>query len=291
MPAKSPRTIGVVVKRNRRRAVSLARDVVRWLEKRGKRVWLDPDAAAALSLPNGIEKAQMMAKADLVVVLGGDGTLLSVARHAGRREVPIVGVNLGGLGFLTDVRPEEVFEALERVLQGAYRIEHRATLRCAVVREGKVIRRFQALNDVVINKGALARIIDLDTEVDGEPLTSFRADGLILATPTGSTAYSLSAGGPVVDPSLGVILVSPICPHTLTNRPIALPDRACVRVTVRASREDEEVVLTVDGQEMMPLDTEDVVEVRRSRNRVALVRSPAQSFYKLLRTKLRWGER
>jgi NAD+ kinase len=230
-----------------------------------------------------------MGRADLVVVLGGDGTLLSVARHSGSRRVPVLGVNLGGLGFLTDVRPEEAFQALERVLAGHYRLEHRSMLEAAVVRGGKALRRFQALNDVVINKGALARILDLETSVDGVALCTYKADGLILSTPTGSTAYSLSAGGAIVEPSVGVLLISPICPHTLTQRPIVLPERVHVRVSVCSP--DEDVALTIDGQEGMKLANDDVVTVRPAKHRVHLVRSPTHSFFELLRTKLRWGER
>ncbi len=283
------KTIGIVAKRNRRKALLLARKIVPWLRRRGRTVLLEADAAEALGLPDGVSKQEMMKRADLVVVLGGDGTFLSVARLANARGVPILGVNLGGLGFLTDVRPDEVFPVLQRVLGGHYHVERRTSLAAAVIRDGKIIRRFQALNDVVINKGALARIIDLDASVNGEPLCTFKADGLILSTPTGSTAYSLSAGGPIVEPSVGVLLVSPICPHTLTNRPIVLPDRERVRVRLRAS--DEDVVLTVDGQEGMQLASGDIIEVRRSPHRVALARSPARTFFDVLRTKLRWGER
>jgi NAD+ kinase len=283
------KTIGIVAKRSRRRAQALCREAASWLRRRGCEVLVDVETAEDLGLADGVTKQELVERADLILVLGGDGTLLSVARLSGRREVPILGVNLGGLGFLTDVRPEEIFETLGDVLAGRFHVEHRTTLAAAVGRGGKAVRRFQALNDVVINKGALARIIELETSVDGEPLSTFRADGLIIATPTGSTAYSLSAGGPIADPAIGVLLVSPICPHTLTNRPIVLPDRARVRVAVRAS--DPEVVLTIDGQEGMPLRDGDVVEVRRSRNRVALVRSPRHSFFELLRTRLGWGER
>lgn len=283
------KTIGIVAKRNRRKALTLALKIASWLRRRGRDVLLDVEAAEAAGLSDGVDKKEIMSRADLVVVLGGDGTFLSVARLATAREVPILGVNIGGLGFLTDVKPEEVFSALARVLRGRYHVERRTILRAVVIRGGKTIRRFQALNDVVINKGALARIIDLETSIDGEPLCTFKADGLILSTPTGSTAYSLSAGGPIVDPSVGVLLVSPICPHTLTNRPIVLPDRERVRVAIRAS--DEDVVLTVDGQEGMELATGDVVEVRRSPNRVRLVRSPERTFFQVLRTKLSWGER
>jgi len=188
------KNIGIVVKRNRREALVLARRLFTWLRRRRRTVLLEAEAARALRLPGGVTKPAMMARADLVVVLGGDGTLLSVARHSGARRVPVLGVNLGGLGFLTDVRPDEVFPALERVLAGHYRLERRCMLDASVVRSGKVVRRFQALNDVVINKGALARILDLETSVDGVALCTYKADGLIVATPTGSTAYSLSAG-------------------------------------------------------------------------------------------------
>jgi NAD+ kinase len=281
--------IGIVAKRNRPAALALARRLATWLRRRRHAVLLEAELATALGVRGGVGKHDMMRRADLVVVLGGDGTLLSVARHSGARRVPLVGVNMGGLGFLTDVRPEEVFQALDRVLAGHYHLERRSMLEAAVVRGGKVLRRFQALNDVVINKGALARILDLQTSVDDVPLCTYKADGLILSTPTGSTAYSLSAGGAIVEPSVGVMLVSPICPHTLTQRPIVLPERSHVRVAVRSP--DEDVVLTIDGQEGMKLATDDVVAVSAAKHRAHLVRSPTHSFSELLRTKLRWGER
>ena len=281
--------IGIVAKRNRAAALTLARRLVTWLRRRRRTVLLDDELATALGLRGGVSKPEMMRRADLVVVLGGDGTLLSVARHSGARRVPVLGVNMGGLGFLTDVRPEEVFPALDRVLAGRYRLERRTMLQTSVVRAGKVLRTFQALNDVVINKGALARILDLQTSVDDVPLCTYKADGLVLSTPTGSTAYSLSAGGAIVEPSVGVLLVSPICPHTLTQRPIVLPERSRVRVAVCSP--DEDVVLTIDGQEGMKLATDDVVVVCAAKHRAHLVRSPAHSFFELLRSKLRWGER
>ncbi len=283
------KNIGIVAKRNQPKAVALARRLVTWLRRKRRTVLLEAEVAKALRLADGVSKQEMMARADLVIVLGGDGTLLSVARHSGARRVPVLGVNLGGLGFLTDVRPEEIFPALERVFGGQYQLEQRSMLEAAAMRNGKVVQRFQALNDVVINKGALARILDLETSVDGTPICTYKADGLIVATPTGSTAYSLSAGGAIVEPSVGVVLVSPICPHTLTQRPIVLPGRSHLRIAVRSP--DEDVVLTVDGQEGMKLANNDVVEVRASKNRVLLVRSPTHSFFELLRTKLRWGER
>ena len=281
--------IGIVAKRNRPPALRLARKLTMWLRRRRRTVLLENEAATALRLAGGVTKQEMMKRADLVIVLGGDGTLLSVARHSGPRRVPVLGINMGGLGFLTDVRPEEAFQAIERVLAGHYRLERRSMLDTCVMRGGKPLRRFQALNDVVINKGALARILDLETSVDGVPLCTYKADGLILSTPTGSTAYSLSAGGAIVEPSIGVLLILPICPHTLTQRPIVLPERSHVRIAVCSP--DEDVVLTIDGQEGMELATDDVVAVRPAKHRVHLVRSPEHSFFELLRTKLRWGER
>ena len=283
------KSIGIVVKRGRPEALALARKLVGWLRRRKRTVLLDADAAAVLSIEGGVGKQEMMAKADLVIVLGGDGTLLAIARHSGPRGVPVLGVNLGGLGFLTDVKPGEVFKALEKVLAGKFKVERRSMLAASVIRDRRVIRRFQALNDMVINKGALARILDLETSVDGVPLCTYKADGLIFSTPTGSTAYSLSAGGAIIEPSVGVVHVAPICPHTLTQRPIVLGDRARIRVTVRSP--DEDIVLTVDGQEGMKLASEDVIEIRRAKNQVVLLRSPTHDFFELLRTKLRWGER
>ncbi len=283
------KVIGIVAKRNRSEAADLARRLSTWLRRRRREVLLDEELAATLGVPGGVSKSELMRRSDLVVVLGGDGTLLSVARHSVVRPAPVLGVNLGGLGFLTDVRPDEVFPALERVLAGKFRREPRLMIEAVVVRGEEVVQRFHALNDVVINKGALARVLDLTTWVDGIPLCTYKADGLILATPTGSTAYALSAGGAIVEPSVSVLTIAPICPHTLTQRPIVLPARSQVRVSV--SSPDEEVVLTVDGQEGMALQNDDVIEVSRSRRHALLVRSPAHSFFELLRTKLRWGER
>jgi NAD+ kinase len=280
---------GLVAKLQGRKPLRLAREVLTWLRRRRREVLVESDLAHALGVPPGTSRQDIMRRADVVVVLGGDGTLLGVARLTGARRVSILGVNLGGLGFLTETRPEEVFVALEALLRGEYATERRSKLDVEVRRGGKTLRRFSAFNDAVINKGALARIIYLETSVDDEPLATFRADGLILSTPTGSTAYSLSAGGPIVEPSLGVILVSPICPHTLTNRPLVLDDRSRVRVAIRAS--DEDVLLTVDGQEGMPLASDDVVQVARSRHSVSLVRLRSRTYFEVLRAKLGWGER
>jgi len=283
------RCVGVVVKRGREQAIELARELVAWFGERRMEVLAEPDVVASLMSATAAPKQEMIDRADLIVVLGGDGTLLSVARLMQARSVPILGVNLGGLGFLTAVTVDELFPMLERVLAGRHQVDQRMMLSVELIRAGAVIERRQALNEAVITKGALGRIIDLDTNVDGQHVCVYKADGLIVTTPTGSTAYSLSAGGPIIHPSVGVMALSPICPHTLTNRPMVLPDTAVVRVLVHSP--DEEVVLTLDGQDGVRLQTEDIVEVRKGHNVVTLIQSGTRSYFDVLRNKLRWGER
>jgi NAD+ kinase len=282
-------TIGLVIKKNKSETIALGRELATWLQARGKTIMPEDQTSQELGFDKGWRKVEIMQQADLVLVLGGDGTLLSVARRASKREVPILGVNLGGLGFLTETTTGELFSTLERVLAGEYEIERRSLLEVVLVREGERVSAFQVLNDVVINKGALARIIDLETWVDDQYLCTYKADGLIVATPTGSTAYSLAAGGPIIDPAVGVVVLTPICPHTLTNRPIVLPDHANIQVVLRTA--DEDVILTLDGQEGQPLRVGDTVGVKRSGITVSLIRSPNRTFFDVLRSKLRWGER
>lgn len=280
--------IGIIAK-PRPEAQAILQELLPWLRRRGKEVILDRDTAALAGLAEGIEKAAIPASADLLMVLGGDGTLLSVARFVGSREVPILGVNLGGLGFLTEVTLAELYPTLQVVLEGDFKVSRRITLLAAVRREGERIAEHTVFNDAVINKAALARIVNLETYVDGEYVATFRADGLILSTPTGSTAYSLSAGGPIVYPSLDVLILTPICPHMLTNRPLVLPGDVTVEVFLASGQED--VYLTLDGQEGLPLRHRDVVEVKRSGRIITLIKSPKKTYYELLRSKLKWGER
>jgi NAD+ kinase len=284
------RQVGVALKPNKPEAGAVVRDLLTWLRQRDREVLLDPAAAAAC--PNcgpGLSRAVMVAEADVVVVLGGDGTILSVARLMGARQVPILGVNLGGLGFLTEVTLPELFPALEAVLRDECAVSHRRMLAAEVRRAGERVGEYEALNDIVITKTAPSRIVELETFVNGEYVATYRADGLIIATPTGSTAYCLSAGGPILYPTLPALVVIPICPHTLTNRPLVLPDGARVEVVQRSVGED--VHLTVDGQVDVQLQHRDTVVVGRSAHSVTLVKSPKLNYFELLRTKLRWGER
>jgi NAD+ kinase len=280
------RTVGLVVKRDRPRASRLARRMAAALRRR--RVAVLADEEAGLEGVAACSKDALARAADLIVVLGGDGTLLSIARRAQAR-VPILGVNMGELGFLTEVTESEAMPMLARVLAGRYELDRRMTVEGELVRAGQSRRRFRVLNDVVVSNGARARIVEFAVVVDGLPFADYRADGVIIATPTGSTAYSLSAGGPIVEPTVQVLLLCPISPHTLTNRPVVLRPDAVVEITVAAGQQD--VVLTLDGQEGLPLAGGDRVLVRRGRSPVSLVRSPNRTYYDVLRSKLGWGTR
>ena len=280
----------MVVKRDQPKALARGRELIAWLTQRGLSPLIDADVAVELHNGTGVSKREMTATADLIVVLGGDGTLLSIARCIQERPVPVLGVNLGGLGFLTAVTSDELFAVLADVLDGKFTVDRRMTLTASLRRGGNCLATFQALNDVVVTKGALARIIDLETCVDGDHVATYKADGLIVSTPTGSTAYAMSAGGPIVYPSLGVMVLSPICPHTLTNRPMVLPETSVVRVTVR-SHGQQDVVLTIDGQDNSQLLPDDEIEIRKGASIVPLIQSPARRYFDVLRQKLRWGER
>ena len=282
------RCIGVAIKADAPRAVAAAGKLRAWLDGRGVETLFDAAAAAAVG-EIGPSRAELANRCDLIAVLGGDGTFLAVAREVGGRRVPLLGVNLGTLGFLAEVSVDEVEGALERVLAGEMRVEKRMRLAVQVLREGRPPQLHLALNDVVITKGAISRLIDLATEADGHFVTEYHADGLIVSTPTGSTAYSLSAAGPILLPDVEAFVLTPICPHTLTQRPIVLPDRAVL--DIRVARPDEEVQLTIDGQESTSLLEGDRVRVERSRDSVLLVTFEDRSHFDVLRTKLRWGAR
>lgn len=281
--------IGVFAKRHHKDAVRLAEEVVAWLAERKIEVFVDELLAEAMSGMQGYQGQEIPPLVDMVVVLGGDGTLLSVARLVGDLRTPILGVNLGSLGFLTEITRPELFPMLEQVVEGNFTVSERMRLLAVIRRNGEEVARYRVLNDVVINKGALARIIDMETWVDDNYLTTFKADGLIVSTPTGSTGYSLAAGGPIIYPGNHCHLISPICAHTLTNRPIVVSDEAMIRIEVKSHNED--VVLTADGQEGMPLKGGDIVELRKSNHCTLLIKSPSKDYFQVLRTKLRWGER
>lgn len=280
------RRIGLVAKPGSREAIVTTREVVDWLHRRGCEVVVDHATAAAL--PPGVAPGGELPAAglDLVVVLGGDGTLLSVARLMGGG-APLFGVNLGRLGFLTEVGRAELYPSLVEVLAGHYGIEERGMADVDLLTASGESRSYRALNDAVIAKSAVARIIELSVAIDGQAVTRYRADGLIVSTPTGSTAYNLSAGGPILHPGLGVTVIAPICPHTLTLRPIVVPDVAEVEVVLETSQ--ELVHLTVDGQEGADLAVGDRVRYRRSTVTARLVRVTRRTFWETLRGKLGWG--
>jgi len=281
--------IGIFAKRHHKDAVRLAEEVVAWLIERKIEVFVDEPLADAMSDMRGYPGQDIPPLVDMVVVLGGDGTLLSVARLVGDLRTPILGVNLGSLGFLTEITRSELFPMLEQVTRGDFTVSERMRLLAIIRRNGEEVTRYRVLNDVVINKGALARIIDMEAWVDDDYLTTFKADGLIVSTPTGSTGYNLAAGGPIVYPGNHCHVISPICAHTLTNRPIVVSDDATIRIEVKSH--DEDVVFTADGQEGMPLQGGDIVELRKSNHSTLLIKSPSKDYFKVLRTKLRWGER
>lgn len=272
--------IRLVVKNNPY-ACQEALKVKDWLEKeKGFQVyWDEKEEPLDLELPQK--------PLDLVVVLGGDGTLLKAVRLYGTLEAPILGVNLGGLGFLTEIALDELRLLFEKILAGDYQTEPRMVLSARIIRDGEDHPTVSFLNDVVINKGALARIIDLETSIDGQFLTSYRGDGLIVATPTGSTAYNLAAGGPILHPSLKTIILTPICPFTLTNRPIIVQDNAVI--DIRLGSKAKEVWLTFDGQVGYPLKEGDLVRVQKAVKSILLIKTPFKNYFEILRTKLKWG--
>jgi len=283
------KNIAVFAKVHDPRCQDVAVELFNWLSERGCQPLIEAHLARHLGC-NGVAAEDISCQAEMVVVLGGDGTLISTARVIGERDIPILGVNLGSLGFLTEIALDELYPALEKCLRGDYRVSERIMLRAVVERDGRETASHLVLNDVVINKGALARIVDLKTKVNSLDLATFKADGLIISTPTGSTGYSLSAGGPIVNPSMNCIVITPICPHTLTNRPIVIDDDSVVDITVK-SLDDEDIFLTLDGQVGLELRSGDRICVSRATHTAKLVMSEERDYFAVLRTKLKWGER
>lgn len=282
--------VGIIIKQNHPEVIDLVKDIITWLNKRNIVVILE-DGLPALGDRNCYHSRQHIPnQSQCLIVFGGDGTLLSVARLAGSENVPILAVNLGGLGFLTEIRIDEIISVLDKIICGDYTLDQRMMLEARLLQGGVTASAsFHALNDVVVNKGALARMMDLDTFVNEDYLNTFKADGLIICTPTGSTGYSLSAGGPIIYPSLNLISLTPICPHTLTNRPIIIPDGSIIRVTLRS--ESEDVFLTIDGQVGIKIYTNDSIEVKKSLKSISLIRTPFRNYFEVLKQKLKWGER
>ena len=281
-------TIGISAKTTSEEALAFAAHVAADLRARDYNVCFDYATADKLGdRGKCVAKGELGKHSDLLITFGGDGTLLSVARHA-PKDVPILGVNMGTLGFLTEVRVEEFQAVMERVLSGDYECEKRMTFDVEVRGPGRDHRKYRVLNDATINKSAVARIIEMRVTVGSEFVSSFRADGLIIATPTGSTAYNLSAGGPIIYPTMGAIVLTPICPHMLSNRPIVLPDD--LEIEIQIATPNQEIFLTLDGQEGLPIAQNDKVCINKSPNPVMLVRASTTSYFDVLRTKLKWGE-
>lgn len=281
--------IGIIAKHTDPRAESIVSDLAGWLGERGREVAFDRETAALLGRTDGIIRSKLPEHTDFLVVIGGDGTLLSAARVVGGTGKPILGVNLGGLGFMTAVTLEELYPVLERIFRGEVDYDERMMLGVHVHRLGERVADYTVLNDAVINKGAMAKIVDIKVTVDDGYLSTYKADGLIISSPTGSTGYSLSAQGPIVYPTLHTLLITPICPHMLTLRPLLVPDDMTVRAELISKGTD--VFLTLDGQVGFGLREGDVVEVRKAKSTLRFIRSPFRDYFTVLRTKLKWGER
>jgi NAD+ kinase len=279
--------IALVAKRGSAQAAELAREIRARLPE--ATIVAERGLAEALGWLVPASAEEVTEGADLLVVLGGDGTFIHGARLLRGRSVPILGVNLGSLGFLTEIPVVELFAALEDVMAGRAKVDHRMKLACRVFRAGKVLLEDEVLNDVVINKGALARIADHECHIDGAYVTTYKSDGVVISTPTGSTAYALSAGGPIVQPAVECALIAPICPHALTQRPLVLPAESVISILLKSETAD--VFLTIDGQAGHALETGDRLEVRRAEHRVPIIRNRRLDYYAILRQKLHWGER
>jgi NAD+ kinase len=287
--------VGIITKRdipNDPKIAQFIKSLVEYLKKHKKEILLDNNACQLFKNTVGYKKEELLKNADFVITLGGDGTILKTARRITRKKIPVLGVNMGNLGFLTECNPEEVLEYLEKIFAGQYNVDKRSLLRVTIYRQGKKIETFLALNDAVINQGAFARLITMNLEVNGRKLVEFSADGMIIATPTGSTAHSLSAGGPIIHPQIEGIIINPICPSSLAMRPIVVPDSRQITVTIETQRREkgDYIGLTIDGQDVTRLEFGDKIKFRRSKRSIHLVRLKNR-YYKMLRNKLNWGEK
>jgi NAD+ kinase len=279
--------VGIIVKKGIPESIGFVKKLVQWFDKKEVKFYIDRGAASALKV-KGCTRQEILSHAEVIIVFGGDGTLLSIARLVGNKGIPVLGVNLGGLGFIAEVSKEEIRkDIIDYIFSSKCHFEERITLQADVYRKGKKIVRNTALNDVVINKSAIARMIDLDIHINSQYVTNFRSDGLIVSTPTGSTAYSLSAGGPILYPTLESFVVTPICPHMLSNRPIVLPDSFVIEIFIKSG---EDVYLTLDGQVGSPLKIKDRVSIRKADFKTRFILLHDRDYFQILKTKLKWGE-
>jgi NAD+ kinase len=283
------RHIGLIVKRREPRALPVVKRIAAWSASRGITAFVDARLPDPPEETTPVDVEELAARSDLIVVLGGDGTMLAAARIVGERGTPVLGVNFGTLGYLTEFTDADLLPALEEIHRGECVLDTRVMIECTVERRGRVVERTNALNDVVINKSALARIIEIDCWIDGRFVTYYRADGLIVSTPTGSTAYNVSAGGPILMPSMGAFVINPICPHTLSNRPLVVPDSVTVELGLRPT--GEEVMATIDGQIGFKLAINDRIRLKKSGSTFNVVTPRDRNYFEVLRGKLKWGGR
>lgn len=289
LPKRKIKKVAIVTKRNIIERKDVLIRLVKYLEKKKKKVLLDSNATRVLQKHEGYKKESLLREADLAIVLGGDGTLLKTARRMTKRRTLILGVNMGTLGFLTETTPDRMHSTLDRIFKGKYIVDRRSILRVTIYRDGEKIYTSLALNDAVINQGLFARLIDLRLEVNQRKIIDFEADGIIIATPTGSTGHALSAGGPIVHPLVPSFVIVPICPASLSVRPITIPNDRQLKIIVQTHRVKEHVGLTLDGQETFDLAYGDEIKIRRSSRYFDMVRLTGGNYYKVLRTKLKWG--
>ena len=283
------RKVIIVAKIGTAEGTRITTKLAKWLEQHGIDVCFDTETATALGRDDGTARDDLPANLDLAIVAGGDGTLLSVARAAAPKRIPILGINFGSLGFLTELQPDESLQGLDAIIEGRYEIEHRQMLRVRYTGTDHPEREYALLNDVVVTKSALASMVTIRLKIDAEHVATYSSDGLIVATPTGSTAYNLSAGGPILHPRMSAFVIAPICPHTMTYRPLVVPAAVTIQITMDSV--DEEVYLTLDGQIGFPFQTTDRLVIDNHPEPLRLVRVSGLGFFEILRRKLRWGER
>lgn len=291
MAHKPIQRVGIISRPRRSDLAVVVPPLLKWLQARGVHASYDEETATSLDLPGAPQsesRDQLAQCSDLLLVLGGDGTLLAAARVAAPCHIPILPINLGSLGFLTSFTVEELYPALEDTLLGRYSVSERVMLNVALQRSGHVLDRRSVLNEAVVNKGTLARMIEMELRIDDDFVCRYRVDGLIVASPTGSTAYSLSAGGPIVHPAVESIVITPICPHTLSDRPLVVRDTS--HIEAKLLGDTDTVYLTLDGQKGIPMQSEDQVTISRATEKLKLIQPPRKSYFEILRSKLKWGE-